>query len=357
MKTKLKLLVLLSIFSLSIWATPWDGVTKIAWNSVAGVNDGTAVDKPFLIASPEQLAKLAELVNAGNNYSGVFFKLTADIDLGNKSWTCIGDVNPFSGNFDGNWHTISNLSITKWTNNIGLFGLINSATIKNLGIESGTITCGGSNAGALVGQAKGTVSNLSVISNCYNKATVVKGASDIRIYVGGMVGLLDYYSNIDHCYNKGNVTNDGNANSSHTGGIAGAVAHGSTVFSCYSTGIVTGNNNKGGVVGTNWATTTYAYYDADVCIGTNAATQAMGNAVNTANVKGMTTANMKAASFVTTLNVTGNSWVASTGNYPILSNGEIVPTWDGTTKTAWNNVPGVVVPIPTYPVPFGIKAK
>ena len=318
MKIKLRLLVLLNVFSLCVSAVPWDGISKTAWNNVSGVNDGTSADKPFLIETPKQLAKLAELVNAGNNYSGVFFKLTADIDLGNKNWTCIGDVNAFSGNFNGNWHTISNLSITKWTNNIGLFGLINSATIKNLGVESGTITCGGNNAGALVGQATGTVLNLSVISNCYNRATVVKGASDQRLYIGGIAGLLQSYTTIDHCYNMGNVTNDGHANSSQTGGIAGAVATGSTIFSCYSTGIVIGNNIKGGVVGSNWSATTYAYYDADVCIGTNAATQAMGNTANTANVTGLTTVNMKAASFVTTLNVTGNSWIASMGKYPVI---------------------------------------
>jgi hypothetical protein len=159
-----------------------------------------------------------------------------------------------------------------------------------------------------------------VISNCYNKANLIHEDIDPRVYFGGIAGLLQSYTTIDHCYNEGNITNDGNEISSQTGGIAGAVATGSTIFSCYSTGIVIGNNIKGGVVGSNWSATTYAYYDADVCTDPNAATQAMGNAANTANVTGLTTAYMKAASFVTTLNVTGNSWVARTENYPILSN-------------------------------------
>jgi len=307
-------------FAGNTWVIPsgWDGVTTSDWTVTPGVNDGTSEDKPFLIETPEHLARLAELVNSGSSYAGKFFKLIADIDLTNKNWTCIGSINPFSGNFDGIGHIIKNLSITKWTNNIGLFGLINCATIKNLGIESGTITCGGSNAGAIVGESSGTATNLSVISNCYNKANIVKGATDPRVYIGGIGGLLLNNSRIDHCYNLGNISNDGNANSSQSGGIVGAVATNSTVFSSYSAGIVTGNNLKGGVVGSNWSATTYAYYDSDVCVGTNSATQAMGNTTNTANVKGMTTDEMKSNAFVTALNDGLNTWVASSGNYPKL---------------------------------------
>lgn len=307
-------------FAGNTWEIPsgWDGVTTTDWTVTPGVNDGASADKPFLIETPEHLAKLAGLVNGGNSYAGKFFKLMADIDLTNKNWTCIGYINPFSGNFDGNGHIIKNLSITKWSQNIGLFGLINSATIKNLGIESGTITCGGSNVGAIVGEATGTATNLSVISNCYNKANLVKGATDPRVYIGGIAGLLLNNSWIDHCYNLGNITNDGNANSSQSGGIVGAVATNSTIFSCYSAGVIIGNNLKGGVVGSNWSATSYAYYDSNVCSGLNTATQAMGNTTNTANVKGMTTVDMKSSTFVTALNGGLNTWVASSGNYPKL---------------------------------------
>ncbi|MDD2797146.1 MAG: glycoside hydrolase family 99-like domain-containing protein [Bacteroidales bacterium] len=273
-------------FPTNNWYLPsgWDGVTTTAWKVVPGVNDGTSADKPFLIETPEHLAKLAESVNAGNSYAGSFFKLTANLDLGNKNWTCIGGVNPFSGNFDGDGHSIANLSITKWTPNIGLFGLITSATIQNLGIESGSIVFGGSNAGAIVGQATGTATKLSVITNCYNKASLVKGATDPRLYIGGIAGLLYNNSRIDHCFNRGNISNDGNINSNHTGGIAGAVATNSTVFSCYSTGTVMANNIKGGVVGSNWSATTNVYYNADLNFSANAATQAIGNKTSTVKV-------------------------------------------------------------------------
>ncbi|MDD2797149.1 MAG: hypothetical protein PHV20_01000 [Bacteroidales bacterium] len=337
MKTKIKLFILANLFFLSTWATAWDGTTKTAWSSVAGVNDGTSIDKPLLIQTPENLAKLAELVNAGSTYSGTYFKLVADLDLGNHNWTPIGDTgHPFSGNFDGNWHTISNLSITKWTNNIGLFGLITSATVKNLGIESGSLTCGSSNAGAIVGQSTGTAANYSVISSCYNKANLIHGATDARVYFGGIAGLMLSYTTLDHCYNRGNITNNGNAGSSQTGGIAGAIASNSSITSCYSTGVVIGNNIKGGIVGSNWTTTTYSYYNTDLCVGAGAATQAMGNTANTANVKGQTTAEMTASSFVSTLNTGGTSWAINAATYPVL-----IAKWDGITKTDWTVVAGV----------------
>lgn len=317
---KTKLILFLSILSIYLSAAPWDGTTKTMWNSVSGVNDGTSADKPFLINTSENLAKLAEMVNAGTSYSGQFFKLTSNLDLGNQNWTCIGDANPFSGNFDGAGHSISNLSITKWSNNIGLFGTINSATIKNLGIESGTITCGGSNAGAIVGTATGAVGNLSTISNCYNKASVTYGATDPRVYIGGIAGILLNNSWLDHCYNYANVTNDGSASSNYTGGIAGGVANGSTVYSCYSVGVVASNNTKGGAIGAQWSSAVSVYYDADVCTGTNAATQAMGSGANTADVTGFTTATMKDVAFVATLNHFGESdWKVKSGDYPTLT--------------------------------------
>ncbi|MDD2797148.1 MAG: glycoside hydrolase family 99-like domain-containing protein [Bacteroidales bacterium] len=312
----------------------WDGVTKTMWKSVAGVNDGTSINKPYLIQSPEHLAKLAELVNGGNAYSGTFFRMVADIDLGNHNWTCIGDAtHPFSGNFDGNWHKITNLSITKWSNFMGLFGAISSGTIKNTGIESGLITCGGSYAGGIVGQASGTTSAQSYIHCCYNKANLVKGATDPRVYLGGIAGLLLSNTKLDFCYNQGNITNDGNAGSSNSGGIVGAIAGSSSVLNSYSTGIVVGNNVKGGVLGSNWASISNTYYNTDLCVGTNAATQAIGSSANTANVKGKTTLEMKDSTFVALLNAGDSLWKAVVSDYPTLS-GTSIPTFRSVISSA-----------------------
>lgn len=72
------------------------------------------------ISNAEELAKLAELTNAGNDTSNRTFVLTSDIDLsGIDNWTAIGNndkiQNNFKGTFDGNGHTVRNLTINKTT--------------------------------------------------------------------------------------------------------------------------------------------------------------------------------------------------------------------------------------------------
>jgi len=93
----------------------------------------------FYIGTAEELAYLASIVsNASNNTSGSFMDktivLTSDIDLSAYSngagWTRIGyyasgtNARPFRGTFDGNGHTITNLTINTTTSYQGLFGLI-----------------------------------------------------------------------------------------------------------------------------------------------------------------------------------------------------------------------------------------
>lgn len=89
--------------------------------------DGTQGDgskeKPFLIGTDLQLAKLAHDVNSGSvtqMFSGKYFKLTKDIDLSRGLWTPIGSWNPknghfFAGKFDGDGHSVGNMRIC-WTN-------------------------------------------------------------------------------------------------------------------------------------------------------------------------------------------------------------------------------------------------
>jgi hypothetical protein len=72
--------------------------------------DGTSAS-PYLISTAEQLAYFSNQVNAGNNYSGQYFKLTADISLAGKQWTPIGESQAnyyfFNGTFDGDGHKIT----------------------------------------------------------------------------------------------------------------------------------------------------------------------------------------------------------------------------------------------------------
>lgn len=100
-----------------VYGNVYDGTPYYAESYESG--DGSK-DKPFLISNDMQLAKLAHDVNNGVSFSGKYFKLTKDIDLGKALWTPIGSWNPktpnfFAGKFDGDGHKISNMHIC-WTN-------------------------------------------------------------------------------------------------------------------------------------------------------------------------------------------------------------------------------------------------
>ena len=97
------------------------------------------------------------------------FGLANDIDASTAgSWnlgtgfTPIGNNStPFTGTFNGNSYTISNLFINlPTTNDVGLFGYTSGATIENVGLVNANIT-GQSGVGALVGYA----TNSSSIDN------------------------------------------------------------------------------------------------------------------------------------------------------------------------------------------------
>ena len=105
--------------------------------------DGSA-SNPYLISSPEDLALLAELVNAGNaTYIDSNYDVTNDIDLsGYSNWVPIGNANyPFTGIFNGSGHTITGMMINApQTDYQGLFGYIENAEIRYVGIRDVDVT-------------------------------------------------------------------------------------------------------------------------------------------------------------------------------------------------------------------------
>ena len=149
-------LVFLSLFFSSLFA-----FTPISWT----LGTGTSGD-PYQISTADELAFLAEQVNAGTNYASEYFVITADIDLDNKAWIPIGNLasSSFSGHFNGDAHVIKNVKIDASASDCqALFGHIYGATISNLGLENGEVK-GKTNVAGLVGLAESS----SVITNCYN---------------------------------------------------------------------------------------------------------------------------------------------------------------------------------------------
>ena len=221
----------------------------------------------YHIASVEDLKALATFVNErGIDTTNIDFVLDGDIDLSSvTNFAPIGKAgNAFKGNFYGNGHVISNLTIDSTEMYVGLFGYTSDATIRDIGLKNVDVK-GGQYTGALVGQAinnteiinaysTGNVSSASdqigglvgdlkssKISNSYSSANV-SGKRN----VGGLIGIIND-STVENSYASGDVT----ASAYWAGGLAGSMMNGGNIKNAYATGNVNAKNAKGvgGLVG------------------------------------------------------------------------------------------------------------
>jgi len=192
----------------------------------------------YEIYNAEQLLAFSDMVNGGNNFSGVTVKLMNDIDLGDKTIQPIGSGTSFRGTFDGQGHSIKNLFVFEPSQSgTGLFGTATSATIKNLGIDSGFVF-GGGKTGGLIG-----VGNHVTVENCYNRANVISFGG----HNGGIVGQLGGTSKITNCYNNAYIR----SSASICGGIVGYMASSTTatIKNCYHVGKLTDSAGSCGLIG------------------------------------------------------------------------------------------------------------
>ena len=223
----------------------WNGQTETAWTE----GDGTS-ESPYIISSPANLAYLATQVNAGNSYSGKYFRQTEDFNMGYKVWTSIGGSSaatpaptpaptPFEGIYDGNSRYIRNLD------NNHLFGLINNATIKDLTLQADTTVLA-----TMVNETNGRCS----INYCYNKGS--KESKDC--VCGGLVNTAKGESlTLIWCNNEGSISADCSGDTYYpypaAGGLVGlSYAQELNIIRCNNTGDMSGSsliNAIGGLVG------------------------------------------------------------------------------------------------------------
>ena len=144
------------------------------------------------------------------------------------------DNKPFKGTLDGNGFKITGLYINRpSTDNVGLFGYTNAASIHNVGVAA-QIVIGQNSVSGLVGRMVGRK-----IINSYVTGDVRGTASN----VGSLVGSIGWGS-IENSYATANVT----GSNRNVGGLVGIV-YGGSVINSYARGGVTGSNNAGGLVG------------------------------------------------------------------------------------------------------------
>ena len=213
-------------------------------------------DGYYLIHNADELLWFRNTVNAGQNT--IKGRLANDIDMTGacENWVPIGNhynKYPFKGTFDGAGKTIRNFDVTSagGSSGFGLFGVAGAkpgygelakyTVIKNFTIEgsiTSTNTSYGAAVGGVVGDARGYVQVQDVTVDMTIKASGGK--------VGGIIGSSDEGNVIMDCRNLGNIESSGNS----VGGIAGYMRnYGDSVSDCSNEGTVNGKAEVGGIVG------------------------------------------------------------------------------------------------------------
>ena len=258
-------------------ADVWDGSADISWYV------GHETDTEYHISTAEQLAGLAQLVNADpgtTNFAGKTVYLENDLDLSGHEWISIGTGRggsdpeySFCGVFDGQGHVISNLYSHESyiegadeSHNLlrnALFGSVYNGEVKNLGVADAEIWIDPKDNSAA---GKGILVDWmgkSKITNCWTSGSIYSGTK-IEKNIGGIVGVTEQGCTISGCYSTatltGNFTNSegyypdpNNLPPDTIGGIIGARFDGNlTVTDCWFDGKIVVNSLQaavGGIVG------------------------------------------------------------------------------------------------------------
>ncbi len=222
--------------------------------TVAEDSDG---DGYVEIDTAEKLWWFTQQVNDGNNSLNA--ELTANIDLsgtcgeGIGNWQPIG--NKYSGHFNGQGFTISNLYISSDSMYVGLFGYVKGATIENVTVTGSVYSTADMDDSYDMASSGGIVAYLEggTIRNCHVNMTVSG-----EMNIGGICGTLDGNGLIENCTSRGSVIHPGASEWSGQalGGIVGYIWDGATVQSCTNYATVSSLNGAymGGIAAFNYGT-------------------------------------------------------------------------------------------------------
>jgi hypothetical protein len=224
---------------------------------------------------PESVGELEQALTSITNWDGLVamgttgsYRLDANLNASGKTWT----PKSFSGTFDGNGKTISNLTINV-SGDAGFFMSLNGATVKNVKftnlrvtgtwfvgglagltedatleriVVEGTVTSNGWAVGGIAGYMLG-----GTLTRSYAKGTV---NGSLYYAAGGLVGGLFTSAigrgEIWESYAQVSVSPDTSDTSRliNSGGLVGSTFAGH-IHDVYAVGNVTGRGAVGGLVG------------------------------------------------------------------------------------------------------------
>lgn len=245
------------------------------------------LDGEGTISNPYEVYDSESLNCIEDNLSSHYIQ-TADIDLSNEenaygstgfdpigSYSITGNSNSFTGSYDGQDYTISNLNIVDYesTTGVGLFATAENAELRNMTIEDVSVE-GGAGVGGLVGYAENIhIDNVDVdgVVTGDRSIGVIIGDSDensiiSNSYAHGQIQSYDSAGGGLVGQNSGEISNSNSdvtvVGEENAGGLVGRNA--GIITDSYSIDSVTGYNRMGGLVGSNSGDIIDSYATGDV---------------------------------------------------------------------------------------------
>ena len=219
-----------------------------------------------IITSASQLAYISANINS---YRTAKIKLCNDINLSLYTWVPISKNSgeAFSGRFDGQNYTISNLKTSGSNQFSGLFGYISGATIQNVVFKNCNVTSV-QYSGIVTGYSFNSTIEKILVGNSSSiaKFEPQNYISNYNLYSGGISGC-DASSKFTRCYVNNTTVNAYNTIkepsstiTTNSGGICGGKYSGNWIILCYfNAGTIKTNYDNinyaslaksGGIVGT-----------------------------------------------------------------------------------------------------------
>lgn len=244
----------------------------------------------------------------------VFTSAVIAADMDSSNWDYEGT--PFTGVFDGDGFSITNLTIAGHDQDyIGLFGCLGEdGQVKKLGLKQVDIVgrdmvgivCGWNEGGILKSGVSGQVTgsgdyigglcgaNAAVIDQCS-----VVGAVEGNLYIGGLCGEND--AEIFRSFATAAISGY-----RYAGGLCGD--NSGQISQSYAVGAVTGNRNLGGLCGIGSGAVSDSFWDTQT---TGRATSSGGTGKTTAEMQDIQTFLAAGWDFV-------DVWIMLANNYPRL---------------------------------------
>jgi hypothetical protein len=221
---------------------------------------GDGINQPFMLATSADLMQFSNLISGRDTddllstdfFNRADYVLVADINMENHfNFLPIGyqQTNAFTGSFNGNGFTISNLLVSfDWAfvpfgmnvNSLGMFGFVHNADIRNLNLVNPQVVVTGharDNIAFVVGYAANSrISNVHVTNGWVN----ARNANQVGGIAGTATGTT--ITNVS-------VTGSTIEGVNNVGGITGLSVGGSVTTATVYTTSITGADNTGGVVG------------------------------------------------------------------------------------------------------------